>query len=127
MTSAGRSGRHLHVREPDAVLDSFFATAAGDQPSPRVAVVLDRDQHHGLADDMDVQRQHDGSLDRTVQRPELPVIVGGLADDLDKKALAVRRLAARVGRRSHDVSAGLPAPASIAHMSGSFARRSDGR
>lgn len=56
-----------------------------------------------------------------MQRPELLVIVGGLADDLGKEALAVRRLAAHVGRRSHEVSADLPAPASIAHMSGSFA------
>jgi hypothetical protein len=55
-----------------------------------------------------------------VQRPELPVLVAGLADDLDKEAFAVQRLAACVGRRSHEVSADLPAPASIAHMRGSL-------
>jgi hypothetical protein len=91
VTGAGRPRGHLHVREPDAVLASVFATTAGDQSSPRVSVVLDRDQHHGLPDDMDVQGQRDGGLDRTVQRPELPVIVAGLAEDLDKEAFAVRR------------------------------------
>jgi len=120
VTRGRRPRGHLDVRKPDAVLASVFATAPGDQASPRVAVVLDRDEHHGLADDMDVQGQRDGGLDRTVQRPELPVLVAGLADDLDKEAFAVQRLAACVGRRSHEVSADLPAPASIAHMPGSL-------
>jgi hypothetical protein len=114
------------IRSIEVISDGELADADADQASPRVAVVLDRDEHQGLADDMDVQGQRDGGLDRTVQRPELPIIVADLADDLDKQAFAVRRLAARVGRRSHEVSTDLSAPASIAHMSGSFARRSDG-
>jgi hypothetical protein len=69
---------------------------------------------------MGVQGQRDGGLDRAVQRPELPVIVAGLAEDLDKEAFAVRRRAARVGRFRHEVSADLAAPASIARMLGSL-------
>ncbi len=42
----------LHVREPDAVLGAVVATTPGDEPAPHVAVVLDGDEHQGLADDM---------------------------------------------------------------------------
>lgn len=116
MAGARRSRGHLDVRKPDAVLAPVLVTAPGDQASPRVAAVLDRDEHQGLPDDMDVHRQRDGGLDRTVQRPELSVIVACLAEDLDQEAFAVQRLAARVRRRGHEVSADSPTLASIAHM-----------
>ena len=103
VAGAGRPRGHLHVGKPDAVLASVVATAQGDQASSRVAVVLDRDEHQGLPDDMDVERQRDGGLDRTVQRPELCIIVAGLADDLGQEAFAVQRLAARVSCRGHEV------------------------
>jgi hypothetical protein len=94
----GRRPRgHLHVRKPDAMLAPILATAAGDQASPRVAVVLDPDQRQGLGDDMDVHGQRDGGFDRAVQRPELPGIVAGLPDDLGKE---VRRPAPRRSPRS---------------------------
>jgi hypothetical protein len=74
------------------------------------------DDHQGLADDMDVQGQRDGGLDRTMQRPELLVLVADLAEDLAKEAFAVQRLAVRVGRLRHEVSTDLSAPAPSAHM-----------
>jgi hypothetical protein len=64
---------------------------SGDQSPLRVAVVLGRDEHQGLADDVDVQGQGDGGLDLTVQRSELPVICGA--------ALGGRKLRAMQGRR----------------------------
>jgi hypothetical protein len=81
VTRAGRSRGHLYVRKPDAVLVPVFATTPGDQASPRVAVVLDRDEHQGLPNHMDVQGQRDGGLDRMgtsiAARPRRPPRIRG--------------------------------------------------
>ncbi len=118
MAHAGRPRGHLHVRKPDAVLAPVLAAAPGDQASPRVAAVLDRDEHQGLPDDMDVRGQRDGGRDGTVQRSELLVIIAGIAEEPDKEAFTVQHLAARVSHRRHEVSADLLAAAPSADMPG---------
>jgi len=71
--------------------------------------------------------QGDGGIDRTLQRAKLRVIVAGITKDLDMEAFAVLRLIARAPRRGHQVSAAMPAAASVTNMPEILARRSDGR
>jgi hypothetical protein len=100
------------------MLAPILATAAGDQTSPRVAVVLDPDERQGLADDMDVQGQRDGGLDRTVQRPELPIIVG--ATPMIWARRSSPSSASPLGGLRHEVFTDLSAPAPSAYMPGSL-------